>query len=61
MGRSRRMECYKRDAYHAPRLACFIFYLLIYLFTFYLFNLLSDRSSFGKVLACFRYFLSVFE
>ena len=49
-----------------PRLACVIFYLLIYLFTFNLFNLLfilfiNGQIQFGRVLACFRYFLSVFE
>ena len=60
-----RMKCYERDAYHmgkqlrpAPHLAHVIFYLFIY----YIFDLLSDWSSFAKVLrvACFHYFLFVF-
>ena len=54
-----RMECCKRDAYDmgkhsrpTPRLPHIIFHL----FTFYVFNLLSVRLSFTRVLACFRLF-----
>ena len=56
-----RMECCKRDAYDmgkdsrpTPRLPHIIFHL----FTFYVFNLLSVRLSFTRVLACFRLFMN---
>ena len=61
-----RMKSYKRDSYHVvqhsrptPRLARVIIYLFIYLLTFYLLNLVSDRLSFARVLACFVYFLFI--
>ena len=55
------MECCKGDAYDmgkhsrlTPRLPHIIFHL----FTFYVFNLLSVRLSFTRVLACFRLFMN---
>ena len=52
-----RIECFKRDAYHVgkhsrptPPLAHVI------LFIYYIFDLVSDRWSFARVLVCFPYF-----
>ena len=54
-----RMECCKRDAYdtrkHTRRTPC-LPHIIFHLFTFYVFNLLSVRLSFTRVLACFRLF-----
>ena len=46
-----RMDCYIRDAYHVGKPATRLAHVNFYLFTFYIFNLLSDRSSFTGVLA----------
>ena len=46
-----RMDCYIRDAYHVGKPATRLAHVNFYLFTFYIFNSLSDRSSFTGVLA----------
>ena len=58
------MGCYKKNVYHVgkhsrptPRLAHVIIYLVIH----YIFHLFRDRSSFKRVLPCFRYFSLVFQ